>query len=106
MSLLKAAPLTALLIAITSTGVHPQSDPVWTMNELDSGYVVFRHTTLENLSAAHVPARETIAGDLSCAMAQGEYESLHFGVYALADSLANISVAVTTGRPREPAALR
>ncbi len=68
----------------------------WTAAEKLKGYVVFEYSTLENLPPAHVPTREAIVDTVSCALARDEYESIQFGVHALADSLTNIRVTVVS----------
>ena len=68
--------------------------PQWHDAELKKGYVVFEYTTLDNLPGKYVPPRQSVTGKVSCAMAQGEYNSLQIGVHALADSLTNIKVTV------------
>lgn len=92
-------PVTAAVLATAVAGAWAQPAPEWTMSERDRGYVVFLHSTLENLPSDHVPDREAIAGPVACAIAQGEYESLHLGVHALAEGLAHIEVTVTSDLP-------
>lgn len=68
----------------------------WTPAELETGYVVFQHSTLDNLPSTHVPARKAIADKVSCALAQGQYGAVQIGVHALADGLTNIRAEVTS----------
>ena len=68
--------------------------PNWTPAEQAAGYVVFRYTTMENLAPSHVPARDAVATKLSCALARDEYESIQFGVHALAGDVKNIRATV------------
>jgi len=68
--------------------------PKWMQTEQDAGYVVFGHTTMENLAPSHVPGRDAIAKKLSCALARNEYESVQFGVHALAGDVKNIRATV------------
>ena len=70
--------------------------PQWTAAEIDKGYVVFEHNTLERMPSDFVPARKAITDKLSCALARGEYQSVQFGVHALGDGLKNIRVTVTS----------
>ena len=58
----------------------------WTQDELKKGYVVFEHHPMERLEESHVPARGAIVKELSCTLAQGEYESVQIGVHALAET--------------------
>ena len=76
--------------ALDNKGTHPN----WTQAEQDTGYVVFRYTTMENLAPSHVPARDAVATKLSCALARDEYESIQFGVHALAGDVKNIRATV------------
>jgi len=62
----------------------------WTKAELDKGYVIFRHSTLENLPSAYVPTRKAITDKISCALAQGEYKSVQIGVHSLTGGLQNV----------------
>jgi hypothetical protein len=71
----------------------------WTRAEVDRGYLVFSHSTLENLPASYVPPRQAVTGALSCALAQGQYESVQIGVHALADDVAKITATVTADLP-------
>ena len=66
----------------------------WTPAERKKGYVVFRHHTLDILRPSHVPTREIIADQVSCALAQGEYESLQLGVHAVAGDLKDVRLEV------------
>jgi len=74
----------------------PQKAPQWTPAQIDKGYVVFQHNTLERMPSDYVPDRKKITEKLSCALARGEYNSVQFGVHALADGLDNIRVTVTS----------
>jgi len=62
----------------------------WTEAELDKGYVVFTHSTLVNLQSDYVPARNAVVGEVSCALARGEYKSLQIGIHALAGDLRSV----------------
>ena len=62
--------------------------------EHEQEYVVFEHTTLENLPSAQRPKPETIVDTVSCTLARGEYEPIQIGVHALNHDLANIRVSV------------
>ena len=68
------------------------------MNDSNHSYVVFRHSTLENLPATHIPDTEAIVGTLSCALAQGKYESVQIGVRA-SDNALEVGIAVTSDLP-------
>ena len=57
----------------------------WSPAEMKKGYVVFEYTTMKNLTPAYVPARDDVVKKVSCALARDEYESIQFGVHALAD---------------------
>ncbi len=85
----------ALGIGYTQAG-DPPAAPQWRKTELEKGYVVFEHTTLENIAPTHVPAPEAIVETVSCALARGEYEPIQIGVHALADGLTNIRVTVVS----------
>jgi len=63
--------------------------------EKQRGYVLFNLSTLESMSNDYVPSRKSIASEVSCDMARGEYKSLQFGVHALRD-LKNIKVTVSS----------
>lgn len=62
----------------------------WTKAELDKGYVVFTHSTLEGLQPDYVPARRAVVGKVSCALAQGEYKSVQIGVHSLTGGLQSV----------------
>jgi len=70
--------------------------PKWTQEEIEKGYVVFEHSTLEGLPPAYVPARGAISSRVRCALARGQYEAVEIGVHALADGLTNIRVTVVS----------
>jgi HEAT repeat protein len=61
--------------------------------------VVFGYTTLENLPASLVPKPADVTATVSCALAQGQYESLHIGVYALDDGITAIKATVDCDLP-------
>ena len=90
-----------LLLAATigigrAQAADPPAAPQWTIAEIDKGYVVFEHNTLERMPSDYVPARKKITDKLSCALARGEYNSVQFAVHAVADGLENIHVTVTS----------
>ena len=91
-----------VLITVMASGMayaqagDPPAAPQWGKAELEKGYAVFEHTTLENLPPAYVPAPEQIVDTVSCALARGEYESVQIGVHGLADGLTNIRVTVVS----------
>ena len=66
----------------------------WTAEQQNTGYVVFGYTPMENLSRLHKPAPDRVVTKLSCALAQDEYESIQFGVHAIAEPLEEITVTV------------
>ena len=66
----------------------------WTPVEQRNGYVVFAHTTMENLASTHVPEPETNPKSMACRLAPNEYESLQFGIHAIADGIQEVSVEV------------
>ena len=73
---------------------NPGAPTGWAKPDLDRGYVVFNYSTLKNLSPAHVPAPDKAAKKASCALARDEYESVQFGVHALAEGIKDIQVTV------------
>ena len=91
-----------VLMTVLASGIaYAQAgDPVagaqWKTTELEKGYVVFEHSTLENLPPTHVPVPEAIVDTVSCALARGEYESVQIGVHALAGGLTNIRITVVS----------
>jgi len=62
----------------------------WTQADLDKGYVVFRHSTLELLLPEYVPAEEAVTNTVSCALAQGQYGSVRLGIHALREDLREV----------------
>ena len=72
---------------------EPQQEE-WTASERDAGYVVFSHSTLERLGAEHVPNRAAIVKEMSCALAQNEFESLQIGVHAIGSDLKDLVLTV------------
>ena len=72
----------------------PGAPTGWAKPDLDRGYVVFNYSTLKNLSPAHVPAPDKAAEKASCALPGNEYESVQFGVHALAEGIKDIQVTV------------
>jgi len=68
----------------------------WTQAEMKKGYVVFEHNAMARLEASHVPAREAVVKEISCALARGEYESVQIGVHALADGVKDVRIKVDT----------
>lgn len=58
--------------------------------EPDKRYVVFTHSTLSRLGAEHVPAHSAVGGEVSCALARGEYKSLQIGIHAPAADLHSV----------------
>lgn len=77
----------------------PAAPAIWTQPEIEKGYVVFQHNTLEAMPTGYVPARKAITSEAPCSMAQGEYKSLQFAVHALADGLESICVTVECDLP-------
>ncbi len=94
-----------VLITVMASGIayaqagEPTAAPQWGEAELEKGYVVFEHDTLERMPGDYVPARQKITDSLSCALARGEYKSVQIGVHATADELRNIRVTVTCDLP-------
>ena len=88
-----------LSFAITLAAAPVRAAPAavdWTAAERERGYVVFGHSPLVGMPSDTVPSRETLTAALSCALAQGEYESVQFGVHGLDSELRNIRVTVTS----------
>lgn len=104
----------ALLAAsLTPFHVHGQSRTVVTQDAADGrqqlsadgqptpaagrpDYVVFNHSTLRNLSPAHVPADNAIARSVACVLARDEFESVQIGVRAVAGDLRDVRIEVET----------
>lgn len=84
--------LIVLLIMTIASAAIVQGD--WTKAELNTGYIVFEYSTLKNLSPGLVPTRDAIAKKLSCELATNEYESIQFGIHALADEIKTLEVEV------------
>lgn len=55
--------------------------PLWPAPAREKGYVVFQHSTLQILSDDHIPLPEAIVDKVSVELAQGEHESVFFGVH-------------------------
>ena len=66
----------------------------WTKLDRDKGYVVFEFSTIENLPASHVPTPDGVLRKVICALARDEFESVQFGVHALAVGIKEIRVQV------------
>ena len=66
----------------------------WTAQEQAAGYVVFAHNTQENLPRLHMPERRQIGKPLTCSLARDEYESIQFGVHAIAADVTAVEVQV------------
>ena len=88
-----------LACGLGSAIVFSQTGATWTATQMGNGYVVFGYNTLENLPASFVPKPADATAEVSCAMAQGQYEALHFGVYALDDGISNIKATITCDIP-------
>ena len=58
------------------------------------GYVIFEYSTLQTLSALHVPTADDVAKKISCTLARDEYESVQLGVHALVEDIRDIEVKV------------
>ncbi len=94
-SMIGLALLAIGLVAVSARGQGEASaKDKWTKAERDKGYVVFAYSTMKNLPAGHVPRRESTVNRLTCVLATDEYESLQFGVHAIADDVEAISVNV------------
>ena len=89
-----AAGLCAGVFLAVAVGASQAAE--WTAGEVEKGYVVFEHNTLARMPSDYVPDQGRITDKLSCALARGEYESVQFGVHALADEMKNIQVTVTS----------
>lgn len=74
--------------------VHAQ-DP-WTAEERSKGYLVFEHSTMQNLAQDYVPEPHAVVQHVSCSMAQNEYESIQLGVHSLVSDLTSLQVRVET----------
>ena len=85
LELLLAGAVVSLLLLLGATVASP-----WPRERLDQGYVVFRHSTLEELPPEHVPVEDAVTSEVCCALAQGEYTSLRIGIHALADDLREV----------------
>ena len=81
-----------MLLAILAVGIATgqDADPApeaaeaqWTQAELDKGYVVFQHGTLQLLRDSHVPQREAVVTKVSCELARGESESIFIGIHSI-----------------------
>ena len=59
-----------------------------------AGYAVFEYSIMQNLPVSHVPEPAHVLRKVSCTLARDEYESVHFGVHALADGINDITVTV------------
>ena len=102
-----------LVVALTAStslslgnGIQLNAEPLaanaveWTSAEIEKGYVVFHHNTLDAMPSGFVPAREAVTAAVSCSMARGEYKALQFGVHAVgADGLGSVRVTVTGDVP-------
>ena len=60
----------------------------------NTNYVVFSHSTLQNLAPSHIPAETDQLQNISCTLAQDEYESVQIGVHATATAIKQIRVTV------------
>ena len=90
----RAAGSCAVVFLAVAVGTSRATE--WTAGETEKGYVVFEHNTLARMPSEYVPDREKITDRLSCALAQGEYESVQFGVHAVAGELKDIRVTATS----------
>ena len=68
--------------------------PSWPASQIAKGYVVFEHSTLEKLPPTFVPAPTAVADAVTCALAQGQSESVQIGVHAISDGIKDISIEV------------
>jgi HEAT repeat protein len=66
----------------------------WSKDEIKNGYVVFTHSTLMLLPASYIPNRDDMKQEVSCELAQEEYESIKIGVHSLKKNLKDIKVDV------------
>lgn len=87
--------IAGLVIGIAAVSVRAE----WTPADHQNGYVVFAYTTMANLAPTHVPETDAVAKTMACTLAPGEYESLQFGVHAIADGIQNVSVQVECDLP-------
>ena len=60
----------------------------------NTSYVVFSHSTLQNLAPSHIPAETDQLQNISCTLAQDEYESVQIGVHATSTAIKQIRVTV------------
>ena len=65
----------------------------------NTSYVVFSHSTLQNLAPSHIPAEADQLQNISCTLAQDEYESVQIGVHATATAIKQIRVTVECDLP-------
>ena len=91
-----AAAVGAVLLGLASAAGAPAQPP---QALLSQGYMVFEHSTLQNLPASHVPAPGDAVDSVACTMARDEYESMQIGVHALADGIRSIGVEVESDVP-------
>ena len=60
----------------------------------NTSYLVFHHSTLQNLTPAHIPAAADQLQNISCTLAQDEYESVQIGVHATTTEIKQIRITV------------
>ena len=83
------------VVSLWGKGDVGAQDP-WTAEERSKGYVVFEHSTMQNLAQDYVPEPHAVAQHVSCSMAQNEYESIQLGVHSLASDLTSLQMRVET----------
>ena len=99
--------MTLLLLGITlygptgyaadQNGGETPARRAWTQAERKKGYVVFSHGAMRRLPSSYVPTDKEVVEEVSIELAQGEYESIQFGVHALAPDIRDVRLDVRIG---------
>jgi len=84
----------AVLAAAGLGTAHGASASHWKDEELQRGYVVFRHNNVELAERSYVPARADIGGKATCDLARGEYDPVQIGVHALTEGVGKVRLEV------------
>ena len=74
------------------------SEPSWTGQEMEQGFVVCADHWQRPMFDLFVPSRGHLIKALSCSAAKAEYESIQLGVFALSD-LSNVRMTVNLDLP-------
>jgi len=74
------------------------SDPSWTRQEIEQGFVVCADHWQRPMFDLFVPSRGHLIKALSCSAAKAEYESIQLGIFALSD-LSNVRMTVELDLP-------